>query len=370
MRVAWFVPSGVAPVESPMHVPVLTALAATISRDVDLSVFSFSDGRMPEGRCGNASVHYLPAAWNDPLWKRSVTLWDSFAGEHKRNKFGILHGFWGLPCGFLAALFGRFVHRPSVATFLGGETARIEKIGYGMMHSWKLRRGIEWTCRNAAATHLLTSYQQAGLESRGLQLPGQRVFPLGIDSGRFRWIRKKPTPPYRFLHVANLTEVKDQRTLLSAFKIILDRTPSRLRIVGPDFMDGSLQRYARDLRIDKHVEFTGFVSHKEIARHYRWADVYLQSSLHEGQGISVLEAMASGVAVCGTRVGILDSVPDSCAATSACGDAEHLAANALALLQPKRFASTTRHARRWVEDHDIDKTVGAMLGLYAELEAV
>jgi len=369
MRVAWFIPSGVAPVESPMHIPILTALAEKLSREVDLTVFSFSNGKTPAAQCGNASVRYLPAAWNDPLWKRAATLWGSFAGEHKRRAFGILHGFWGLPCGFLAASFGRFVRRPAVATFLGGETAQVEEIRYGMMRSWKLRRGIEWTCRNAAVTHLLTSYQQAGLDSQGLRLPRQCVFPLGIDSERFRWIRKKPAPPYRFLHVANLTEVKDQRTLLSAFKMILDRAPARLRIVGPDFMDGLLHRFARELGIDKHVEFTGSVSHKSVTRHYRWAHVYLQSSLHEGQGISVLEAMASGVPVCGTRVGILDSLSDSYAATSACGDAEQLAANALALLQSRRFETTARRARRWIEDHDINTTVEAMLSLYAGLEA-
>ena len=368
MRVAWFVPSGVAPVESAMHIPILTGLASNISRKIDLTVFSFSEGTTPHNGCGKAPVHYLPVSWRDPLAKRASVLWSAFSSEHKRHAFDVLHGFWGLPCGFFAALFGKLVRRPSVATFLGGETAELAEIGYGSMLSWRLRKGIAWTCRHASAIHLLTEYQRVGLERFGMRFPGQRVFPLGIDANGFRWSGKTPARPYRFLSVANLTEVKDQRTLLSAFKIISDQVPARLRIVGPDFMNGSLQHCAYELGIEKNTEFTGLVSHPDLTRHYRWAHVYLQSSLHEGQGISVLEAMASGVAVCGTNVGILADLPDSCVSTVACGKPEELATAAMSLLPRMRFTEVTRHARKWTEEHDMGKTVGKVIDLYSELE--
>lgn len=368
MRVAWFVPSGIAPVESAMHIPILTGLASNISGRVDLTVFSFSEATTPHKQLDEVPVHYLPVSWRDPLAKRGSVLWSAFSGEHRRHAFDVLHGFWGLPCGSFAALFGKLVRKPSVATFLGGETAHLAEIGYGAMLSWRLRKGIEWTCRQASAIHLLTQYQRVGLERFGMGFPGQRVFPLGIDTNVFRWTRKTPAPPYRFLHVANLNDVKDQRTLLAAFKIISDHVPAKLRIVGPDFMNGSLQHYARELEIEKNTEFTGHVSHPDLTRHYRWAHILLQSSLHEGQGISVLEAMASGVAVCGTNVGILPELPDSCVSTVACGKPEELAAAALSLLRRRRFTEVTNHARKWTEEHDMGKTIGKVIDLYSELE--
>ena len=368
MRVAWFVPSGVAPVDSAMHIPILTGLASNISRKVDLTVFSFSEGNMPQNRRGEVPVRYLPVSWRDSLAKRGSVLWSTFSAEHGRQTFDVLHGFWGLPCGLFAALFGKLVRRPSVATFLGGETAKLAKIGYGAMLSWRLRTGIEWTCRHASAIHLLTHYQRAGLEQFGMGFPGQRVFPLGIDTDVFRFSKKTLAPPYRFLHVANLTEVKDQRTLLTAFKIISDQVPAKLRIVGPDFINGLLQRYAHELGIEKNTEFTGYVSHPDLMRYYRWAHIYLQSSLHEGQGVSVLEAMASGAAICGTNVGIFADLPDSCASTVACGKPEELATAALSLLRRKRFAKVTKHARKWTEEHDMAETTRKIIDLYSELE--
>lgn len=367
MRVAWFVPSGVTPADSPLHIPALSQLAELLSESVDLTVFSFSPNGPSVRSHLRGKVHDLPVAWNDPLWKRAAVLWSSFNTIHRHHPFDMLHGFWALPCGFLAAAFGRTVQAKSVATFLGGEAADEREIRYGNLRSPRSRYVTTWTCRNATAVHLLTEFQRRALASQGLNFPNQHIIPLGVDTKQFRTEKKTLSPPYRFLHVANLTEVKGQETLLRAFRIIRNRVEAKLRIVGPDFMNGSLQAMASSFGLSDSVEFTGLVPHRSLPAHYRWAHVYLQSSRYEGQGISVLEAMASGVAVCGTQVGLLADLPFSAVVGVPKQHHEELAGAALNLLEKRKFEMMTRQGRQWAEHHSMAHTKERLLALYEEL---
>ena len=50
------------------------------------------------------------------------------------------------------------------------------------------------------------------------------VIPLGVDTSGFHRSAAAPAgPPWRLLSVANLNPVKDHRTLIEAFRLVVDR---------------------------------------------------------------------------------------------------------------------------------------------------
>ncbi|MGV3489726.1 MAG: glycosyltransferase [Devosia sp.] len=95
-----------------------------------------------------------------------------------------------------------------------------------------------------------------------------------------------------------LTPVKDHKTLLRAFAELLDRRPARLVIFGDGPLLGELRAESEAIGIASRVLFAGYVN--DPAAVYAAADLFVLSSLTEGFGNVLIEAMAAGVPVVST----------------------------------------------------------------------
>lgn len=110
----------------------------------------------------------------------------------------------------------------------------------------------------------------------------------------------------RFIHIARFNPVKDQANLLTAFalfvkKINLSSTQVSLTMVGDGDLFSSLTALSKTLMLDDYVIFTG--ARNDIPTLLKDADVFVLSSVAEGIPMTVLEAMASKLAIISTNVG-------------------------------------------------------------------
>lgn len=95
-----------------------------------------------------------------------------------------------------------------------------------------------------------------------------------------------------------LVPVKDQKTLLRAFAELLTQRPARLVLFGEGPMLDALRAESAALGIASRVLFAGYVN--DPAACYAVADLFVLSSLTEGFGNVLVEAMAAGVPVVST----------------------------------------------------------------------
>jgi glycosyltransferase involved in cell wall biosynthesis len=96
--------------------------------------------------------------------------------------------------------------------------------------------------------------------------------------------------------ISRLTRQKDLPTLFSAFAQFLSLHPdSKLLMVGGGEEKNSLMNLAEELGIDENIEWVGRTS--EIQKYLSQMDIFVLSSLYEGFGLVLLEAMDSGVPV-------------------------------------------------------------------------
>lgn len=95
-----------------------------------------------------------------------------------------------------------------------------------------------------------------------------------------------------------LVPVKDHKTLLAGFAKLIQRRPARLVIFGEGPLEPELRALASQLGIAERVLFAGYIN--DPAACYAVADLFVLTSLTEGFGNVLVEAMAAGVPVVST----------------------------------------------------------------------
>jgi glycosyltransferase involved in cell wall biosynthesis len=143
--------------------------------------------------------------------------------------------------------------------------------------------------------------------------------------------------------------------------------------LGEDTLGGSTMDLARALGIADVVRLRGFRPHLAVLAAWRSADLAIQGSYHESQGVAILEAAMAGVPAVGTAVGLVAELAGAdppAAVAVPVGDAAALGDAIVALaLDPARRARLGEAARTWALAHDADWTAASFEALYAEVVA-
>lgn len=74
-------------------------------------------------------------------------------------------------------------------------------------------------------------------------------------------------------------------------------TNVKLIIVGDGPQKEHLEEIVKDLEIEKYVKFTGMIDHSQVQNYYRIADIFVSASKSETQGLTYIEALASGTPI-------------------------------------------------------------------------
>ncbi|MBI4635694.1 MAG: glycosyltransferase family 4 protein [Candidatus Rokubacteria bacterium] len=130
------------------------------------------------------------------------------------------------------------------------------------------------------------------------------------------------------LYVGNLLPHKNVKGLIQAFAQVRGCIPHQLVIVGhqdPRFYPGLSAEIER-LGLGERVVSLDYVPDQDLPSLYAGADLYVQPSLFEGFGLTVLEAMACGTPVIAARGGALPEVGADAVCWVEPGDVDGLAA--------------------------------------------
>ncbi|MBF7017093.1 N-acetyl-alpha-D-glucosaminyl L-malate synthase BshA [Staphylococcus durrellii] len=108
------------------------------------------------------------------------------------------------------------------------------------------------------------------------------------------------------IHVSNFRAVKRIDTVIETFAKIHEEMASKLLLIGdgPELMD--MKQLAKDLNVEKHVIFLG--KQDWVSEFYQLADLVLLLSEKESFGLTLLEAMKSGVVPIGSKAGGIKEV--------------------------------------------------------------
>lgn len=139
--------------------------------------------------------------------------------------------------------------------------------------------------------------------ARAIRGDGVHLIPPGVDADLFTPSNTGWTAKGSILSVCRLNDPrKGLDRLLRAYALVRAAAPTApsLVLAGLGTPPRHLERLSASLGIAEHVTFMPNVPASELPSLYRKASVYWQASHEEGFGLSVIEAMASGLPVVAT----------------------------------------------------------------------
>ena len=177
----------------------------------------------------------------------------------------------------------------------------------GSLSRWKYRQVDCFICASEAIRQMLV----------GDGVPAARTVTVheGIDIGR-----AEAAPPAR-LHeelwlphqaplvgnVAALVPHKGQRHLIDAAALAVRQVPdARFIIAGEGELRPALEKQIKEHHLEKHVLLAGF--RPDVLSLHNAFDIFVMSSVTEGLGTSVLDAMACGKPIVATTAGGIPEV--------------------------------------------------------------
>lgn len=124
----------------------------------------------------------------------------------------------------------------------------------------------------------------------------ERIIPKSHETSGHHWLENEGPPVV--IGVGRLTPQKDFQTLIRAFALVREKQPSKLIILGEGEERLLLEKLIQEMDLENDVALPGFVDNPFA--YMRRASLFVLSSLWEGFGNVLAEAMACGTPVVST----------------------------------------------------------------------
>jgi glycosyltransferase involved in cell wall biosynthesis len=161
-----------------------------------------------------------------------------------------------------------------------------------------VRRARYFTCRTSFDTQFIRSVN-----------PNARIFTIheAMNPVYFQneWrVRDED----RLLYVGSLEARKGLDVLLEALKLVVQAKPKTVLTVIGGGTQSPYQQLCEHLQITRNVQFLGFQSAGQIAKHHLESQMFILPSGNENSPNTLAEAMVSGLPVIATAVGGIPSM--------------------------------------------------------------
>jgi glycosyltransferase involved in cell wall biosynthesis len=179
---------------------------------------------------------------------------------------------------------------------------------------------------------------------------------VGVDLASFRRAAPGSLPPHAAF-IGRLAHTKGLTDAIEAWARVREVVPeAKLRIVGTGPERQPAAALAERLGLSGAVEWLGFVSEEEKRRLLGESRILLAPSYEEGWGISVCEALASGVPVVAYRLPVLDELFGAAYLGSTPGDVRGLADLAVQVLTDDALADAlSGRGRETAKQYDVSR---------------
>lgn len=218
---------------------------------------------------------------------------------------------------FLSNMDDRHLIIPYVVTFHGYDaTMMLKRKSYVKL----INKYLQASNANA---HLVCDFFRQGFTRYNVKIRQADTIYLGIDVSKFNrkdyTNRYKKGEPVTYIQISNFQEKKGHSYTIKAFQVVKEKHPDfdwKLIFAGDGMLIDEVKNQVRESGLQKHIEFTGFVSPLEAQQLLERSDVFVHHSITSMQGDtegctnSIMEAMAMELPVISTYHGGIPEMMD------------------------------------------------------------
>lgn len=224
---------------------------------------------------------------------------------HKDSNFDLIHANFIYPDGVAAALLGRRYKIPVIVT----EHAPWRP---NWIDKYRLvRRQALWAARECKFLVAVSRSVKDTIVHFTGEPEKVRVIPIGVDGSVFTMDQGTgKVNKNQILYVGFMNFNKGIDILLKAFsRVLVGKPDAKLVMVGGSFYTNTMKQEARlrmiakELGLERHMEFAGIKSPAEVARYMRESALLVLPSRAESFGAVLVEALACGTPVVAARCG-------------------------------------------------------------------
>lgn len=223
-----------------------------------------------------------------------------------------------------------------------------------------------------AKKHITVSRQSAAYIQEKIGNCTGKLVPLysGIDTDFFSF-NPDQNRDNILLHVARLHPVKGQQYLIRACRLLKDRgLDFQCLIIGEGEERAKLEQLIADLKLKDTCLLPGSKTREELVPYYQRAKVFVLTSVSEGLGNVLKEALACGVPAVGPRVGGIPEiiVDGKTGYLFEAGNVEEIADKILSLWNdPRQRAEFAQNGRKFIEENfDYRRQSEKMVAIWKE----
>ncbi len=239
-----------------------------------------------------------------------ITLSTKIAEVINEHHLDVLHMHYAVPhaiCGILAKQISGNDDIKIMTTLHGTD---ITVLGYDHTLKNAIKFGIEQSDIVTSVSHSLAKQTNEIIETSKEIIPiynfvREQEFPTKRNDKLKETYGIKPEEKV-LIHVSNFRGVKRIDTIIDTFEKVHQEIPSKLILLGdgPELMD--MKQKVRNLNLEDHVLFLG--KQDWVSEFYQMSDLVLLLSEKESFGLTLLEAMKSGVVPIGSNAGGIKEV--------------------------------------------------------------
>lgn len=228
--------------------------------------------------------------------------------------------------------------------------------GYAYPNSLAKRAIVSTFYRFFRSIWVTNSNEGAKLRRLLISKRKEWICPLVVDDFgivfRERNFSREREQPLRLLMASAIKEAKDPKTVIRAMKVLEERGVNfQLTVAGEDRI-GLGNFVSGDPALAERVSFLGKYTQEDLPGLFDAADIFIQSSVGEGQCLGVHEAALAGLPLCLSSIPSFTDVFERSALFHSVGDAGKLASNILQYANAQVDANTmTRRNRDYVRSH-------------------